>query len=301
MVPPRERHLVDIAAEAMSFEISEQDIGYLYSGWAMIALPHRRPKEDKEFLAWSRENGRYSLMIEPGNMYGPRREVIRVGIPYGSRARLILFYLQSEAIKKRSPEVELGRCLGRWLDRMGIPDGGANYAVVRDQSLRLSACRLTIGWSNDNGKSGFQRANIVNQMMFVPATKGDDHQGELWSETVRLSPEFYESLINHPVPVSEQAIQVLQNSSLSMDIYIWLSYRLRSLAKPMTVSWSALHNQFGPEYATTKSFRERFIKNLKEALCVYPDAKLDMTSLGVVLYPSLPAVPERATICHLDR
>ena len=302
MVPPRERRLIDLAAEAMASEaMCDTDIGFLYSGWAMTALPHRRPRNDKELEPWSRENGRFSLMIEPGHLYNHRREVIKVGIPYGSRARLILFYLQTEAIRRKSPEVELGPCLAKWLERMGISDCGTNYQAVRDQSLRLSACRLTIGWSSDNGTSGFERANIVNRMMFVPTSGLDERQGTLWTETARLSPEFYESLVNHPVPVAEHAIRALHNSSLSMDVYVWLAYRLRSLSKPMTVSWASLHQQFGPEYSTTKSFRERFIPNLREALCVYPDAKVDSSATGVILHPSPPAVPERTFIPRLRR
>ena len=132
--------------------------------------------------------------------------------------------------------------------------------------------------------------------MFVPPSGGDDRQGVLWDETARLSPEFYQSLISHPVPVAEHAIRALQSSSLSLDVYVWLAYRLRSLSKPTTVSWPALHSQFGPEYATVKSFRERFMMNLKEALAVYPEAKVDMSATGVVLHPSPPAVPDRAPV-----
>jgi len=36
---------------------------------------------------------------------------ISVGVPYGSRARLIVLYLQSEALKTNSREVELGKTL----------------------------------------------------------------------------------------------------------------------------------------------------------------------------------------------
>ena len=38
-----------------------------------------------------------------------------VGVPYGSRARLIILYLQSEALKTQSREVELGKTLHAWL------------------------------------------------------------------------------------------------------------------------------------------------------------------------------------------
>jgi Plasmid encoded RepA protein len=237
-------------------------------------------------------------MVEPGFTFSSKWESSQVGIPYGSRARLILFYLQTEAIRGQTPEVNIGPSLSNWLGRMGISRGGLSYQAVREQCRRLSACRLTIGWNADDGSRGFERANIVNKMMFVP-NGGDERQGTLWDETVRLSPEFYQSLVSHPVPVAEQGIKLLCNSSLSMDIYVWLAYRLRSLTKPTTVSWAALHQQFGPEYANVRAFRARFNENLREALCVYPDARIDVNQLGVVLHSSPPAIPERASTRRL--
>jgi len=203
MVPEKERHLIDLAAEAMSCEVFADDIGYLYSGWCMTALPHRRPPGEREFQPWIRENGRFRLIVEPGYAYSPKFETFQVGIPFGSRAHLILFYLQTEAIRNQSAEVELGPSLGKWLSRMGIPDCGLNYQSVREQCRRLSACHLTIGWLADDGTVGFERANIVNKFMFVPSVGGDGRQGSLWNETVRLSPEFFQSLVAHPVPVAE--------------------------------------------------------------------------------------------------
>lgn len=292
MVPEKERHLIDIAAEVLACEAFDEEVGFLYSGWCMTALPHRRPPVEKEFQPWLKENGRFRLMIEPGFTFNPKWESTQVGIPYGSRARLILFYLQTEAIRGQTPEVNLGPSLSSWLGRMGISKGGLSYQAVREQCRRLSSCRLTIGWNADDGSRGFERVNIVNKMMFIPATD-DERQGSLWNETVRLSPEFFQSLVSHPVPVAEQGIKLLCNSSLSMDIYVWLAYRLRSLSKPATVSWAALHQQFGSEYSTVRAFRARFNENLREALCVYPDAKIDVTPIGVVLHPSPPAIPDR--------
>ncbi|WP_256366974.1 replication protein RepA [Acidisphaera sp. L21] len=67
-----------------------------------------------------------------------------IGAPYGSRARLIMLYMQSEALRTRSREIELGRSLRTWLMRMGIPQGGKSIAAVRDQAERISSCRLTL-------------------------------------------------------------------------------------------------------------------------------------------------------------
>lgn len=60
-----------------------------------------------------------------------------------SIARLILLYLQTEAVRTNDPEVELGRSMHAWLSRMGISAGGKNYKLVGEQARRISACRLT--------------------------------------------------------------------------------------------------------------------------------------------------------------
>jgi len=41
MVSGKERHLVDIAAEMLACEAFDEEVGFLYSGWCMTALPHR--------------------------------------------------------------------------------------------------------------------------------------------------------------------------------------------------------------------------------------------------------------------
>lgn len=289
MVAAEDRRFVDLAASILGDDQGE--FGYLYSGFAMTALPHRRLAEDTE--AWHRHNGRFTLMVEPGFIPGADGRPHRQGVPYGSRARLILLYLQTEAIRTNSPEVRLGATMHDWLERMGVKSGGSSYRAIRDQSRRLSACRLTVSWTTEDGRSGFERANIVNAMMFAP---GDARQGTLWDETARLSPEFFQSLRDHPLPVSEAAIKAIQNSSSVMDIYVWLCYRLRSVNKPIFVPWPALHQQFGPEYKQIRQFRAKFLPALKEALAVYPDAKVEADAGGLRLLPSRPAVPERRLV-----
>ena len=69
-------------------------------------------------------------MIEPGRLIRPgTSEGEFVGVPFGSRARLILLYLQTQALRSRSREVELGRSMREWLRRMGIAQGGKSIRV----------------------------------------------------------------------------------------------------------------------------------------------------------------------------
>ena len=78
-VDPR---LLDIASKVLTEE--SQAIGITYAGFCLTSLPHRRLPDDQ---VWKRASRRLTLMIEPGRL--PQGERL-YGVPYGSRARLIL-------------------------------------------------------------------------------------------------------------------------------------------------------------------------------------------------------------------
>lgn len=285
---PEERKIVDMIDEFLSSE--KESIYYMYSGFAMTMLPHKKLEDNK---LWKRENGRLTLLVEPGALLH-NGEVIPYGVPYGSRARLIMFYLQTEAIRTRSPVVHLGSSMTRWLKNMNIPTGGKNFEQVRDQARRLSACRLTVGWMAESGHSGFRRENIVGAMIIPPPTT-EERQGTLWEETAQLSDGFYQALLEHPVPCDGAAIRVLQSKSQAIDVYVWLCYRLHKVKKETVVPWEALYQQFGHSYTNLRQFKWRFKETLNEALAVYRDAKVDLVADGLALRPSKPAVQYRST------
>ena len=210
-----------------------------------------------------------------------------VGVPYGSRARLILLYLQSEALRTSSRDIELGRSLHAWLGRLGIPIGGKSFKDVREQADRLSRCRLTFH-VQQGGRAGLINQNIVDAAMFVA---GDDGQQEsLFVETARLSETFYEQLKKHPVPLEEPAIKAISNNSQALDVYCWLAYRLHVLPAARHVSWKALFTQFGASYKRIDHFKERFVDALKVATAVYRHAEVEIDVKGVLLRPSRPPV-----------
>ena len=276
----QDRAILDAAYRYMSDD--EGSVGFLFSGWCQSALPHRRLPDDE---VWLVRTDRVRLMVEPGSVERDG-EVSRVGVPYGSRARLILLYLQSEAIRTQSRDIQLGRSLRVWLGKLGVPIGGKSVADVKDQCLRLSRCRMTFQIQQGN-KTGFAAQNIVDTAMF------SDEGGSSLLETVRLSESFFAELQRHPVPLQESAIRPLSNNSQALDVYCWLAYRLHALAGPTDVSWAALRAQFGAGYNVQRVFRRRFKEALGLATSVYPDAKVEVTTMGVRLLPSAPAVPAR--------
>jgi hypothetical protein len=277
-----DRQVVEAAATYMADE--DAGIGFLYSGWCQAALPHRKLANDK---GWQIEGERVTLIVEPGMRKGTHGEPEPVGIPYGSRVRLILLRL---ALRTQSRDVELGRNLHDWLLKMGIPIGGRSFREVKDQTERISRCRLTFEIRRGN-RVGLANQNIMDSAVFFESP--DPSQGTLFAQHARLSQAFFDTLNRHPVPIEEAAVRAISNNSVAIDIYAWLAYRLHSLQKPTSISWKALKHQFGISFSRIDNFRTTFSSNLRLALAVYRDAKVEDGPAGLILHPSRPPVAPR--------
>jgi hypothetical protein len=274
-----ERQCVETAFAVMSDE--QQRIGIMHAGFAMTALPHKAIDE----TIWVRQGNNIKLRLESGMDADDKV----VGLPFGAIARIILLYLQTEAVKTQSRDIELGRSMNHWLTTMGIDNGGKTYKLVREQSRRLSLCRLTFYRVTDE-------ATIITNGSFVRDAilpSRDTDQLQFWREAVRLDEGFFQSLIDHPLPVREAAIREIGHRSMALDIYVWLAYRLHQLSKPTAITWKALHDQFGGGYQHVRQFKAKFKEPLALALAAYPEAILEAGDAGLKLYPSPPAVAER--------
>ncbi len=286
---PVDRRLVEASHLVMADE--DGTPGYVHAGFAMTALPHKRTDAPE----WVRDGADIRLRIDGGKTH----DGTLVGIPFGYVARLILLYLQTEAIKTRSREVELGRSMHGWLKAMGLNSGGKGYEAVREQSRRLSLCRLTFYRLGERGEAvlngGFVREAILPARHEGRADgAAPSPQLSLWRETVVLDEVFYESLIRHPLPVREAAIRALSGQSMAIDLYVWLAYRLHHLQRPTRVPWPALYAQFGGGFAQRRQFKAHAREALALALAAYPEARVAEEEHGLTLMPSPPPVPERA-------
>src|SRR4051794_27869627 len=134
-----DRDIVEAAAKYMADE--DSGLGFIYSGWAQCALPHRKLADDQP---WQIASERVRLVGQPGlRPVGDEGALENVGVPFGAHARLILLFLQTEALRTNSREIELGGSLRQWMARVGIQPGGSAFHSVRDQAERISRCRLT--------------------------------------------------------------------------------------------------------------------------------------------------------------
>ena len=131
-------------------------MGFTYSGFALTSLPH---KPSKARLGVVKDT---ILVLQAG----VDRTEKSLGLPYGSYARFILLFLQSEAIRTRSREIELGRSMRVWLgSKMGLSIGGMTYKNVSEQAKRISGCSLTFFADKDGAqiksRGGFVKTEIT--------------------------------------------------------------------------------------------------------------------------------------------
>src|ERR1700734_1079106 len=161
------------AVEAAASYLADEDtgIGFLYSGWCQAALPHKRLDDDEE---WQIRSDYVNMLVQPGLRTSNFGRAEKVGVPYGSRARLIMLYVQSEALRTSSREVGLGRSMAQWLHRMGIPLGGKSRNSIKDQAERISRGSFT--FDGKGAKSGgIARMTIFDRAIF---TESEDIPGQ---------------------------------------------------------------------------------------------------------------------------
>jgi hypothetical protein len=278
-VSKHERLVIEAAYQVLSDDAEK--IGFTYSGFALTSLPHKPQTE----LVWKRDGHNLTMLVESGR----GRDGKPLGLPYGSYARFILLFLQSEAIRTQSREVELGRSMRVWLGTMGLSIGGTTYKMVNEQARKISGCTLTFfadrAGAQIKSKGGFVKTEITMSNVI-----SDSQQPSLWQDRVLLDEDFYRALREHPVPVSETALRAIGPRSMVIDVYIWLAYRLHALKKDTEIGWPTLHAQFGTGFSRLRRFRAHFIECLALAVAAYPDARIEISERGVILRPSRPAV-----------
>ena len=278
-ISKHDRLIIETAYRVLSDDAEK--MGFTYSGFAFTSLPHKPQTE----LVWRRDGHNITMLIESGR----DRTGKPLGLPYGSYARFILLFLQSQAIRTQSREIELGRSMRVWLGNMGLSIGGTTYKLVTAQARRISGCTLTF-FADRAGAQIKSRGGFVKTEITMSNRIDDEQQAQLWQDRVLLDEDFYRALREHPVPVSESALRAIGPRSMVIDVYIWLAYRLHSLTRDIDVSWPALYAQFGAGFSRIRRFRAHFVDCLALALAAYPEARISVSDQYVTLYPSRPAI-----------
>jgi len=267
----RQEHLI---SEALSLELEDARAagatGYVAHFLAQATLPHTDPKT----TYFERGTSKISLSINANPKYG---------MPFGMMPRLLLAWMCTEATLTGSPVLVLGNNQKQFLDKLKLPSDGRYIKSLHSQTLALVRSTISADGTDVNA-FGFSQMVIASKGFLFWNPKRPD-EPSLWDSTLTLSAEFFDSLINAPVPIKMEALQALRRSPMAMDIYTWLVYRMftlnvgaRSGGRAVTqVPWTGLMAQIGSNYPDTpqgvRSFKTNFLKRLREVLLYYPEAR----------------------------
>jgi hypothetical protein len=232
-------------------------------------------------------------------VYNPDKDdFVQVGLPFGPKVRLVLHYLNTEAIKTGSPEIEVEDSMTAFVSRIQrYAPNGQEIRTFKDQLSRLSAATLRFAVTAEDRALQINSQIITAFDLWFPK---NEKQRVLWPSTVRLSEEYFTSLTRHAVPLDERAIAGLSHSAMALDIYCWLAQRLHRVGKRgQFIPWggpNGLQGQFGQEYTRTRKFREVFNKVLGDVLLHYPAARVLSNKEGLLLGNSPPPVQKRIVL-----
>jgi len=263
------------------------EVGFLARALVQATLPHSDPKAN-EFV---RRNGHFTLSI-----LAPKD----VGLPYGRYPRLVLAYLTTEAVRRKSPDLELGSHFSHFCATLGIPPTTGprgSLPMLRDQLQRLFASTFQCIFHDESqgrhAGDGFLIAEKRELWWDPRPGKGE----AAWGSHVVLSERFYREATEAPVPLDLRVLRALR-SPFEIDIYVWLTWRFFRLRRPVTIPWASLALQFGSGYANPRHFKKRFLGYLRGVIDYYPAIRLESVEAGLVLKPSTTHVASRSSVAR---
>lgn len=114
-----------------------------------------------------RRNGKFSLVMQPGYTVDKNNIPKSIGLPYGTKPRLVMAFIASEAVKTRSKEIVLGRSLSEFMRQLDLTPTGGRWGTIpalREQMKRLFSSTISFHYDDGNAKisGGFKRKWIIS-------------------------------------------------------------------------------------------------------------------------------------------
>jgi hypothetical protein len=287
-ISPQKMKLISIAGE-IRLDPDKTESAFIARQLVQATLPHKNPGNVQ---AWSRKNGDLTMTIRPG--WDEKKEKI-IGYPYGTIPRLLLFWITTEAIRTKSPRLELGNNLAQFMETLGLnPRGGGKRSDVKrlqNQMIRLFQSSISFNQSTGGKKTWLNMHVAPKGMLWWDEKK--PNQGTLFENWIQLGEDFFKAITSAPVPADMRILKALKRSPLALDLYVWATYtayHTQQTGKGRSLSWEILHEQFGSEYSDIKDFSKKAWNALLKIQAVYPELNIERVRGGINVLPSKPSI-----------
>lgn len=272
--------------------LADRNVGFVPAILAQCFLPQKRITERE----WMITHGHATLHIQAGrvadrndpNMLRP------AAIPFGRLARLILFYIVGESVRTRSRQIDMGRSLRQFMERIGLSYKGREGRKVTEAVEDIAAACFTFAFYDDQKhKLHTEYHRLVKKVDFW--IEPEENQLTFWTPEITLSEEFFDQIQANRLPLDLDHLASFTRSPRRMDLYVWLSYRIASIRKGRIVSipLQDLQPLFAPDIESFRLFKQRFKRDLEAVKKIW---KFDAEVLDdrLVLGWSEPPIPRQA-------
>ena len=291
-IKPVQRRLALSDPEEVSSQLFGRNIGYHHGIMVQCFMPQERQTE----TIWQSSHGKARMAIQAGLITDPSSgELVQSPLPYGSKARLIIPYINAYAIQHKTSTINLGKTLRKFFENLGLEYGGSTGRIIVEQINAVAAAQFTLGFVDGEGTQGqTDWARVAKSMSFW--IERDPEQGLFWEQEMLLSNDYIEAIEEHRVPLDMDHMVKL-GKARRQDMYAWFSYRLPKLRGPLNIPYATLHSVFGQGIADPYKFRQQFREDLRAISKVYDGFNIETPSRKdyVKLAPSKSPVPSRIT------
>ena len=263
---------------------ADPDLGFMARMMALCSLPRTNPGTT---LQYKRVNGPYKLVMIAG---------ADCKLPFGNLPRLLLAWVSTEAVRTQRRELVLGKSLSEFMRTLGVYSSGGRVQIrLRNQMRRLFSATVQLVYEDELGEARVSSSVADRTELWWNERKPD--KPVLWDSKIRLGEDFFNEIIQHPVPIDMNTLTALKRCSLGLDLYLWLVYRTFPLRAPQRLTWRQVYRQFGlhPDKASDKrtvlNFRSQALRELKKIKLAWPGLNYTTAPGLLILHPSAPAVP----------
>jgi Plasmid encoded RepA protein len=267
---PVKQRLIQTAAQIEMEKSTIKDAIFQHSIFCQTFFPYRNLGDAQH---WEQTQGNIELRVSAGSFFNKDTHAWEItGIPYGTKSRLILMYLNSFAIQNQSKVVDVGKSMSEFIKELGLSVQGNTIREVKEQLRRIATATINLASVSENHSTQVRLELVRKIDIWFPK---DERQRVLWDTSIELSTDYFESLMKHAIPLDKRAIAALSHNAMALDIYAWLVQRLHRIpaGKPQFVTWKNLKDQFGQGYTAMNHFKVAFRKSLILAKLEYMSAR----------------------------
>lgn len=252
---------------------------YMPVALAHVYFPRRDVKLDPT-ESYVHRSGDFQLNISQlpvPNPHTGKNEFL--GLPFGPKSRLLLGVINALALQQGSNKIDIeADTLPRFLQKIGMTDGGNQLRQARNQIARLSSSLISVSYKEADGSTVHGQMPIVKGFDLFP--RSHPEQMLLWQRHIVLSLDYWEELQKHPLPLSLEHLRILSGHARAIDFYSFLAYRLHNLKKPLFLTWATMKEIFGGDIGRMDHFKEKMRHTADLVKLAYTDARFSYDGQG---------------------